>query len=239
MQDVLNMLNVGKEHATVVLVMGPPGCGKTGLMVDLIAAATEGSPFRRETADARKCASRMPACTPQQAKLMCHKAMLTFNVGFPAQTITAAMRTIDWLPRTEAQEARYTADAARAVAGHRLHIVEETQSLVQHLSMLFERLGSAVQQCGGTRARMLHDCAHVFSMDPLQAACREHGVRAVTAQGAVQLQHRRVVMPWAKIFECTGTPSQTLRYKVLIVHGNFRMEGLLYRLLRGVYATPR
>ena len=26
---------------------------------------------------------------------------------------------------------------------------------------------------------------------------------------------------------------------VLIVHGNFRMEGLLYRLLRGVYATPR
>lgn len=229
------MLTVGKPAATIVLVLGPPGCGKTRLMVDTIAAATEGTPYRAHTADRRPCRDRMPPCAPATAKLMCHKASLTYNVGFPAQTITRAMRMYDWQPAGNGP-AQYTASAAEAIAKHTLHIVEECQALVQHLGTYFTHLRAAHEQARGNAHGVLADCAHIFSMDPQQSACREHGVTSVGASGAVHLAERRLVMPWDKVMECAGPPSPALQYKILVMHDNFRMRGLLFRLLRHVYA---
>ena len=94
------------------------------------------------------------------------------------------------------------------------------------------------QQCGSSQA-MMRNCAHVFSMDPLQSACREYGVRAVAeADGEIVEEDRRMAMLWKKIMECFGFPSAALKYKVIVMHDNFRQEALLYRLLRCMYVDP-
>ena len=219
--------------------MGPPGCGKTRLMVDLVAAATEGSPYRAATADRRPCPTRMPACTSKATNLMCHKALLTFNVGYPAQTITSAMRMVDWRPKHGGNDACYLSGAAGEVAGRKLHVLEERQSVVQHLKVFATRFAKALQQHRGSSDAMMRECAHVFSMDPLQSACREYGVKSVdVADGGIEQEDRRMVMPCVKIMECFGMPSAALKYKVIVMHDNFSHEGLLYRLLRCVYVDP-
>ena len=118
-------------------------------------------------------------------------------------------------------------------------MLEERQSVVQHLKVFATRFAKALQQHRGSSDAMMRECAHVFSMDPLQSACREYGVKSVdVADGGIEQEDRRMVMPWVKIMECFGMPSAALKYKVIVMHDNFSHEGLLYRLLRCVYVDP-
>lgn len=134
------------------------------------------------------------------------------------------MRTFDWRAKDGAGDAHYLSAAAEEVAGHRLHILEECQSLVKHPRMVASRFAKALRQKRGSSDGMMHDCAHVFSMAPLQSACREYGVKAATpADGDVVQEDRRMVMPWEEIMKRFGKPSAGLKYKVFVMRDNFGM----------------
>ena len=65
------------------------------------------------TVDRCPYASRMPGCTSKAANLMCRKALFTFNIGYPAKTITTAMRMADWHAKHVASDAWYLSGGHR------------------------------------------------------------------------------------------------------------------------------
>lgn len=85
---------------------------------------------------------------------------------------------------------------------------------------------------------MLQGCAHVSIMNPLCASCHVIGVKNVMAARRIVPEDCAVVMPWIKVMDCAGRPTLSLPYRILVMHGDFRIEGLLYCLLRRVYAPP-
>lgn len=66
---------------------------------------------------------------------MCHKS--TSNVGFPVTTITSGMRMFDRMHPAGGAPASYVHAVARAAAAHKMHMLEESHALVQHMDIFF------------------------------------------------------------------------------------------------------
>lgn len=236
MQDIYNLAAPSVDCANVVCVLGPPGCGKTALMIDTIAAAVSGTPYRRAMLDE----PNVPApfvCNEKEAKLIVHKATLTANCGHPAETLAAAMQEAQWQPGEGVDEPKYSTAGARVVGRHTFHCMEECQAWVNLLPGCIKRHQQARTQIGRSAApaALLRDCPHVFSFDPLQSSCRTIGVDSVQRDGTVSFKASKVVMPWEMLWTVLGAPSATMRWAFVVVHGQWRMKGLLFRLLRNVY----
>lgn len=235
LQDLLNLSQSSAGMANVVFLLGPPGSGKSGLVLDAIAASTEGSPFRVR--------SHMPAVgQPAQAHasdavaLMVHKALMRFSLGFPAVTLAQGMKTVKWRYGTPS---RYTRQAADEIATRRLHVLDEVQAMLPFMGQYLHRLKSAHRALRGAAgfspAGLLRDCNHIFALDPQQSPCREHGVHSVDGHGRVRMRDSAVVMPWVRFMKEFGQPNPMVRYHFVVLHGQYRMKGLLYRILNNPY----
>lgn len=228
-------MRAANHKGIVVFVLGPPGCGKSDMMVDVAGAATEKSPFRRAVFPLLADGNVVPALNVKAVQLIVHKALLAVGVGFPSKTLAKAMKQHDWVPTQGEVEAGYN-EAAPKIAQHKLRIFEECQAMVSLMSSLFTKAARALVQTKWWTKVVGACCAHVFSGDPMQAACRDTGFSGIRANGTLISQDADVVMPWERVFKCLGAPSAQLKYHFFIIHGNHRLQGLLYRLLRNVYA---
>lgn len=172
--------------------------------------------------------------------LMAHKATVALNCGLPAQTIATGMQEHSWVPKQGNVPAGYSRTGATKVASHRLHVLEECQAWVTHMPAFFKKFENALHQEGlpVNAPALLRRCPHVFSMDPLQSPCRMYGVARVSPNGQVEFKPNDVVMPWKTAMAELGEPSAQVKWHVLLLHGQFRMKGLLFRLLRHVYVPP-
>lgn len=234
-QDLYNLAQPSGGTANVVFLLGPPGSGKSGLVIDAIAAATDGSPFRNETVPAAAAATVAPARASDEVALMVHKALMRFSLGFPTVTLASGMRGVDW---RYGQPSFYTPQAAGAIARRRLHVLDEVQAMLPFLGQYLHRLRSAHNAVHQhlSHAQLLRSCGHILSLDPQQSPCREHGVKEVDNHGRVHMRDTSVVMPWTRFMREFGFPSDTLHYHFVVLHGQYRMAGLLYRLLHDPYA---
>lgn len=235
---MLNLAQATHGVANVVFLLGPPGSGKSGLLLDAVAAATEGSPFR----DATAVPQAAPAHAPGAVALMVHKALMRFSLGFPAVTLAKGMRAVRWQYGTPSH---YTGPAAQEIATRRLHVLDEVQAMLPFLGQYLHRLKSAHHWLRGpvgySPTRLLRDCSHIFALNPQQSACREHGVHSVDVNGKVHMRDPSVVMPWTRFMQDFGLPDAMVNYHFVVLHGQYRMTGLLYRLLDNAYAplSPR
>ena len=235
-QDLYNLAQPRNGVPNVVCLLGPPGSGKTSLLLDAVAAAIPGSPVRLATAT--------PGCLPGLAEalvcLMVHKALMRLSLGFPSNTIAFCMKAMNWVKVGNARPG-YEAGAAHEIAQRRLHVLDEVQAMMPFLGQYLHRLCSAhgvLLDAGGDPKRVFRDCSHIFSMDPQQSPCREQGVASVTAAGEVVRKDASVKMPWTRLMEATGLPSAHVTYTWVMLHGQRRMSGLLFRLLADPCAPP-
>ena len=238
LQDLLNLAQASLGTANVVFLLGPPGSGKSGLVIDAIAAATDGSPFRVKS-DMPAVGEVAPAHTKDAVALMVHKALMRFSLGFPAVTLAKGMKTVKWRYGTPSH---YTRQAAEEIATRRLHVVDEVQAMLPFFGQFLHRLKSAHRAVRGaagfTPASLLRDCGHIFALDPQQSPCREIGVHSVDAQGKVRMRDSSVMMPWTRFMQDFGLPDESVRYHFVVLHGQYRMKGLLYRIMHGAYDPP-
>lgn len=235
MQDLYNLAQPRDGAANVVFLLGPPGSGKSGLIIDAMAAATAGSPFREST----RAVGVEPAHGAHKVSLMVHKALMRFNLGHPAETLASGMCASAWMPGAAPA---FQHDAARTIAARKLHVLDEVQAMTpllrQYLLQLRKAHAQATNTDGMSHAEVLRRCPHIFALDPQQSPCREIGVQSVDANGRVLMRDTTVIMPWRMCMDVCGPPSASLRYHFVVLHGQYRMSGLLYRLLHSACALP-
>lgn len=229
-----------RARPSMMFLIGGPGCGKTALMKDMVAMATEGTAFRNGVMQQAQPNVVYPdAAAEENVKLMTHRASLRFHIGWPAETITQAMSFFKRDIGAGDGAGGYPMTIAQKVARHAFHALEEVQAWVTLLPQFFERWKSARKDVHPheTVSDMLAACPHVAAMDPLQSSCKVVGVRAVRANGGVTFEERDVVMPWERIAALTCPPGANMMWHICFVHDQHRIKGALFRLLRDGYET--
>lgn len=235
-QDLLHLChprplpNQGRR-ANCVFLIGPPGCGKTGVVLDAAAAKTEGTEMNAVVEAALNV--NVPSVPIAQVALLCHKSIMRWNIGFPAASVAEGMFSKDWIPARLGVPGHYAPDAVNQIVERKLHILEEAQAMVPFLRQYLHRLRVAFQQSGrpATASQILGDISHIFVLDPQQASCRPHGVERVNATGTVVFLDNRVCMPWDVVAKELGPPDVDVHFHFIIFQGQWRMNGLLYRCL--------
>jgi len=221
--------------ANVVVLLGPPGSCKSSLLLDAMAAVHPDSPLRLATAKDGCVAAVVQAFVA----LILHKALMRFSVGFPAVTLASAMFAQQWVAAGEIVNGQsrpgYEPAAAAAIASRRLHVLDEVQAMMPFLGQYMCRLQSAHRTApsgaGPNPNQVLRACTHILFMDPQQSPCREQGIYRVDGHGSVHHVDSSVKMPWVKFMNIFGFPSATTRYHFIVLSGQRRVKGLLFRLL--------
>ena len=211
-QDVCNLAEPGADHANVVCLLGPPGSGKSDLMLRATAEA-------QRRVDERAAAAGPQQPTPGAVKLLMHKASLALNIGPPAETNAVGLKFGQWQRAEGGRPAGYTPSGFTDVANHAWHFLEECQAWVSHLRQFCSRFLRAREQAGrpADGPSVLRDCPHVLSMDPLQSACKPHGVSGVSADGTVMYDEPRVTMPWQSLMNIFGRPCDRIHWHFIIL----------------------
>lgn len=237
MQDLLVAGKPAADHANGIIVLGMPGSGKTGLMLDAMALSIVDSPLR---AAAQGSTAALPRLTHDCAKIMVHKSGVTHNIGYPTETCAKAMCNYFWEPAVEGRPAGYVGNAIDRVAGRKLHVLEEVQAWVQQLPHLLSQHQRALQQANAQceSEHMLRRCRYILACDPHQSPCKTYGIKSIDHNGRVQQEKPEVVMPWTAVFNALGQPSASMHWHIFAIHGQRRLRGLGFRLLHNAYA-PR
>lgn len=236
-QDLLVTTQPSVDRANAVIVVGMPGSCKTGLLLDAIALAIQGTEIQEAAVGS---VWALPRLTHETAKIMVHKSGVTHNIGRPTVTNAAAMSTHDWQPAADGVPAKYgTQRSYEAIAGRKLHLLEEVQAWVPQLPQLLLQHKQALKQanrpCGA--ADLLSNCRLIISCDPQQSPCKMYGITEVDKHGRVSEKQARVVMPWTACFDVLGKPGPSVHWHVFALHGQRRLRGLGYRLLHNPCAS--
>jgi hypothetical protein len=163
---------------------------------------------------------------------MVHRATLRATLGRPAVTTAQALESWDFDPDSKAF---LHAGTPRKIAYRRLHVLDELQAWGAMLGDYRDKVVAAhnAMHHNATLAAAVRRCPHLASCDPQQSSCHEFGVEEVR-NGVVRQRAPEVVIPWEQLERALAPEAPSLRWAILVVHGQWRMHGVPFRLLSAV-----